>query len=360
MAYTTIDDPSAHFQAHIYSGNNDANGQTITFGGNLDLQPDLTWIKCRNSASFNHYMVDSSRGESNSVHLRIIPNATTVEGEGYTDNFSSDGFRCVNNNGTVNGNQTYVCWNWKANGGTTSSNTDGDITSTVQTNATAGFSIVTYTGNGTDEATIGHGLSGVWDVIIVKNRGQTDYWTVDREPTDANTSAMLLHDPSQEAGHGTIHFRGSNGLFAAHSNGDLGMGNGNTETYVAYVFKEIQGYSKFGQYTGNNNSDGPFVYCGFKPAWVMFKRTNGSADWGIVNIKSSPRAAGTETNDMAYQLEPNQTAAEANQIDFWFLSNGFKIDGSGSYANGSGDRYFFMAFAESPFVNSNGIPNNGA
>ena len=352
MAYTTIDDPSAHFQTTLYTGN--AGALNIVNGGNSDLQPDLVWLKDR-GATNSHRIVDSSRGAQKALRS----NSTAVEGTdtGLVTAFNSDGFSHNSTDTAWNGSgDNYVAWQWKANGGTTSSNSSGDITSTVQANTTAGFSIVTYTGNGTDGASIGHGLSGAWDVIIVKNRGQTDYWTVDRDPTSGTTSALLLHDPSQEAGHGTVHFRGSSGLFTAHSNGDLGMGNGNTETYVAYVFKEVQGYSKFGSYTGNNNANGAFVYCGFKPAFVMFKRTNGSADWGIVNIKSSPRASGTETNDMAYQLEPNQTAAEANQIDFWFLSNGFKLDGSGSYANGSGDRYFFMAFAEHPFVSSKGVP----
>ena len=233
MAYTTIDDPSAHFQIKIYTGNA-TDDTAYTNDGNSDLQPDLIWVKNRD-VTVDHVWFDSTRG----VTKNIRSNTTAVEStnSNYLKSIQSDGFTMGTSN-RVNGNTNkMVAFQWKANGGTTSSNTDGDITSTVQTNATAGFSIVSYTGNGTDEATIGHGLSGVWDVIIVKNRGQTDYWTVDREPTDANTSAMLLHDPSQEAGHGTVHFRGSNGLFAAHSNGDLGMGNGNTETYMGYVFK---------------------------------------------------------------------------------------------------------------------------
>ena len=356
MAYTTIDDPSAHFHIQLYTGT--GSSRSVTNDANAgDFAPDLLWIKER-SATSSHVVFDTNRPVSSGYAPNLHTDSTAVE-DGDTSEltaFNSNGFTYGDDGKGNENTQTYVAWQWKANGGTTSSNSDGDITSTVQANTTAGFSIVTYTGNGTDGASIGHGLSGAWDVIIVKNRGQTDYWTVDSDPTSGTTSALLLHDPSQQAGHGTVHFRGSSGLFTAHSNGDLGMGNGNTETYVAYVFKEVQGYSKFGTYTGNNNADGPFVYLGFKPAWVMFKRTNGSADWGIVNIKSSPRAAGTETNDMAYQLEPNQNAAEANQIDFWFLSNGFKLDGSGSYANGSGDTYFYMAFAEHPFVSSKGVP----
>ena len=352
MAYTTIDDPSAHFQAHIYSGNNDANGQTITFGGNSDLQPDLTWIKCRNSASFNHYMVDSSRGESNSVHLRIIPNATTVEGEGYTDNFSSDGFRCVNNNGTVNGNQTYVCWNWKANGGTTSSNTDGDITSTVQTNATAGFSIVTYTGNGTDGHTVGTGLTGLWDVAILKNRGQTDYWTVSQTGTN---QVMLLHDTVAQANHSTAYMTRSSGVMGLVGAGDLGMVNGSSETYVAYVFKEVKGYSKFGSYTGNGaEPGGPFVYTGFKPAWFIIHASseNGQA-WVIGD------SARDSSNLAIRKLFANNNAIESAAVgdNNWdFLSNGFKIRTQDDAMNKNDVTYFFMAFAESPFVSSEGVP----
>tara|TARA_R100000655_G_scaffold34331_3_gene66944 strand:- start:15 stop:1076 length:1062 start_codon:yes stop_codon:yes gene_type:complete len=349
MAYTTIDDPSAHFQTKKYTGNA-TDDTAYTNDGNSDLQPDLIWAKNTDQA-VDHVWFDSTRG----VTKNIRSNTTAVEStnSNYLKSFNSDGFTMGTSN-RVNGNtDIMVAWQWKANGGTTSSNSSGDITSTVQANTTAGFSIVTYTGNGTDGASIGHGLSGAWDVIIVKNRGQTDYWTVDRDPTSANNKALLLHDPSQEAGHGTIHFQGSSGLFTAHSNGDLGMGNGNTETYVAYVFKQIQGYSKFGSYTGTGESDGPFIWTGFRPAWVMIKRTTGSDAWYIYDTAR----AETNGNEVDIAIEANVANVEFDTGgDLDFLSNGFKNRGSISVTNSNDQKYFYMAFAEHPFVSSEGVP----
>ena len=222
MAYTTIDDPSQYFQTVLYTGNG-SDGYSITNDGNSDLQPDWLWFKNRNSSQV-HQLFDTNRGIANSLRS----NATTVENTDDPNDrltaINSDGFTLGDDGNPNTNSNTYVCWQWKANGGTTSSNSDGDVTSTVQANTTAGFSIVTYTGNGSDGGSIGHGLSGTWDVIIVKNRGQTDYWTVDRDASSGTSNALLLHDPSAESGHGTIHFRGSSGLFTAHSNGDLGMG----------------------------------------------------------------------------------------------------------------------------------------
>lgn len=350
MAYTTIDDPSAYFQTLLYTGNG-SSSRALTNDGNSDLQPDWLWVKNRSNV-VNHGAWDSSRGAGK----RLLPNVTDVEeDQSNVASFDSDGFSIGATGDIINTNtHTYVAWQWKANGGTTSSNTDGDITSTVQANTTAGFSIVTYTGNGTDGASIGHGLSGAWDVIIVKNRDATDYWTVDRDASSGTSSALLLHDPSQEAGHGTIHYRGSSGLFTAHSNGDLTMGNGSGEKYVAYVFKEIQGYSKFGSYAGNNAADGPFIYTGFKPAWVMTKCTSAnSTSWFIFDNKRSP------VNVVDDILFPNGTDAETTNsssgaIDM--LSNGFKIRGTNSNFNAASSTQFYMAFAESPFVSSEGVP----
>ena len=344
MPYTTIDDPSAHFQTKIYSGdgNDDRN---ITFDGNSDLQPDWLWFKRRNQ-DVNHIIFDSTAGVNKRFHSN---NANQEANEAnFLQAFQSDGFQ-VGTDADINASGgTYVAWGWKANGGTTSSNSSGDVTSTVQTNTTAGFSIVTYTGNGSDGGSIGHGLSGAWDVIIVKNRGQTDYWTVDREPTNANNKALLLHDPSQEAGHGTIHFQGSNGLFTAHSNGDLGMGNASGETYVAYVFKQIKGYSRFGSYTGNGASDGTFIFTGFSPAWVMVKSSTHSEAWMLSDNK---RPGYNSTNQI---IEPNDSAAEGASTTLDHLSNGFKFRHENGNVNGQ--TYFYMAFAHSPFTSSKGVP----
>tara|TARA_B100001063_G_scaffold239120_1_gene262257 strand:+ start:503 stop:1546 length:1044 start_codon:yes stop_codon:yes gene_type:complete len=343
MAYTTIDDPSAHFQIALYTGDGNST-QAITNDGNSDLQPDWIWTKQRSHA-VGHNLTDSSRGASKS----LFSESTAVEDTGGNiSSFNSDGFTTTDANRTNQSGRTFVAWQWKANGGTTSSNTDGDITSTVQANTTAGFSIVTYTGNGTDGASVGHGLSGAYDVIIVKNRGQTDYWTVDRDASSGTSNALLLHDPSQESGHGTIHFRGSNGVFSSHSNGDLGMGNGNGETYVAYVFKQIKGYSRFGSYTGNGSSDGTFIFTGFSPAWVLTKSSTHSEAWMLSDNK---RPGYNSTNQI---IEPNDSAAEGASTTIDHLSNGFKFRHENCNVNGQ--TYFYMAFAHNPFTSSKGVP----
>ena len=353
MAYTTIDDPSAHFHIQLYTGT--GSSRSVTNDANAgDFAPDLLWIKERSSTS-SHVVFDTNRPVSSGYAPNLHTDSTAVE-DGDTSEltaFNSNGFTYGDDGKGNENTQTYVAWQWKANGGTTSSNSSGDITSTVQANTTAGFSIVTYTGNGTDGASIGLGLSGAWDVIIVKNRGQTDYWTVDRDPTSADNKALLLHDPSQEAGHGTVHFQGSNGLFTAHSNGDLGMGNGNTETYVAYVFKEIQGYSKFGTYNGNNNSDGPFLYTGFQPAFFMVKNVDATSAWRLYSNKISNQNG---FNDVDRHLYPNSSEEEGgggHVVDF--LSNGIKIRGDNEDVNDA-NTYIYMAFAEHPFVSSKGVP----
>ena len=356
MAYTTIDDPSAHFHIQLYTGT--GSSRSVTNDANAgDFAPDLLWIKER-SATSSHVVFDTNRPVSSGYAPNLHTDTTAAEDGDNTEltAFGSNGFTYGSDGKGNENTETYVAWQWKANGGTTSSNSSGDITSTVQANTTAGFSIVTYTGNGTDGASIGHGLSGAWDVIIVKNRGQTDYWTVDREPTSANNKALLLHDPSQEAGHGTVHFQGSSGLFTAHSNGDLGMGNGNTETYVAYVFKEIQGYSKFGTYKGNGNTNGAFVYTGFKVGWLLVKNAStGSKYWHLWDNKRSAY----NVSDRA--LYPNASDLEDTGLKMDLLSNGFKTRISSSSSalgnmNTSGDTYFYMAFAEHPFVSSKGVP----
>jgi hypothetical protein len=344
MAYTAIDDPSVYFQTLLYTGNSST--RSVTNDGNADLQPDWVWTKCRSNASDN-FVFDSNRG----VHKRLFTNTTAAEvsNTNALTAFNSDGFSMGNVGGMNFNSQTYVAWQWKANGGTTSSNSDGDITSTVQANTTAGFSIVTYTGNGTDGHTVGHGLSGNWDLCILKNRDATDYWTFSRTGTN---QVLLLHDNVNEANHSTAYMTKANGVIGLVGAGDLTMVNGNTEKYVAYVFKQIQGYSKFGSYTGNGNADGAFVYTGFKPSWLLGKRTDGTGNsWFMFDNKRN-----TE-NVMDAYLYANETSAETTgtgRVDF--LSNGFKWRNTAAAWNGSGNTYVYMAFAEHPFVSSEGVP----
>ena len=344
MAYTTIDDGSAHHQSVLFTGNGST--QSITNGGNSDLQPDWIWGSLRDEDGGARWVFDSSRGATN----RLKTNATTVEQvrSGVTA-FNSDGFTVGSHSDSNLNAKSLVAWQWKANGGTTSSNSSGDITSTVQANTTAGFSIVTYTGNGNDGDTVGHGLSGNWDVCILKNRGQTDYWTVSKTGTN---QVMLLHDGSggYEANHSTAYMTKASGVIGLVNAGDLGMVNGSSETYVAYVFKEIQGYSKFGSYFGNGNSNGPFVYTGFKPAFVIYRRNDAGGNWRLLDNKRNT------SNPMSKEIYADLENAEATDAQMDFLSNGFKLRNSALGQNANNSDFFYMAFAESPFVSSEGVP----
>ena len=346
MAYTTIDDPTAHFQVKKYTGNGNSN-HAITFDGNSNMQPDLLWNKVSSEAD-SHAMFDSSRGNTKILY----PNVTLVEGtdgNGNIESFDSNGF-------TVGGNQQYanhdgatqMTWAWKANGGTTSSNSNGDITSTVQANTTAGFSIVLYTGNGNDGDTVGHGLSGNWDFVIIKNRGQTDYWTLSTTGTNQH---FMLHDNSQQANHSTAYPSKASGVIGLNNAGDLGMLNGNGETYVAYVFKSIKGYSRFGNYKGNGDANGPFIYLGFRPAFFLLKRISGSGNLLIYDNKRDT------FNEALTYLVANATDASSTATDgIDFLSNGVKIKRTGNSWNESNGDYFYWAMAEHPFVTSKGTP----
>ena len=359
MAYTTIDDPSAHFQALTYTGN--ATNRTLTFDGNSDLQADWFWFKERNASANWHQLYDTSRGIGTSSSKRLFTNATSAEEE-----TSGSGVRGVGTNsvdiGTtpgVNGNtNTLVLWAWKANGGTTSSNTDGDITSTVQVNSTSKFSIFTYTGNGNNLDTVGHGLGTTPDFCVIKGRSSgasgTQRWFV-KVPAVCGASEILELDTTNAKGDS------GNGIETMSSTTvtlgiDTGNGNGVNESglnYVGYAFASVEGYSKIGSYTGNGNADGPFVYTGFRPAWVMTKRTDSTSSWFILDVKRDPE------NYLGQNLYPNLANAESTETSGRisdFLSNGFKCRGSNNDNNASGGTYIYMAFAEHPFVSSKGVP----
>ena len=361
MAYTTIDDPSAQHQTLLYSGNNDGGGQTHTNTGNSDLQPDWMWIKHRTSASFNHYMVDSSRGENNSVHVRLVPNGLQSEADGYTHNFATDGWESANNNATVNGSATYAAWQWKCNGGTTASNSNGSITSTVQANTTAGFSIVLWTGNGSD-ATIGHGLSSAPEMYVVKNRSDSADWRVGQTVAGNTMTAgrgyyMEWNDnkastnPGSNVTWGSTPTAPTSSVFTVGSNN---AHNGNGDSFVAYCFHSVQGYSKIGEYIGNGSSNGPFIYTGFKPAWLLIKETGNANEWRLFDNKRNAH------NPVTTHFETDTAGAETDggttHNQFNFLSNGFKCRADNAGCNRDGGSYLYMTFAEHPFVSSEGVP----
>ena len=349
MAYTNIDDPSAHFQTAAYTGT--GSSHAITNDGNSDMQPDWVWIKTRSHAAW-HSLHDSSRGATKG----LFTNDANVE-VNHTDSltsFNSDGFTlgADSSGGSVNVNtRTYVGWQWAANSGTTSSNTDGNITSTVQSNQDAGFSIVTYTGNGSNNQTIGHGLGVQPSWWIVKRRNGAANWFMGASSILGGTSNyLLLNSTAANAEINNIWGDSptSSTLFRVSNNAGLNASGG---TYVAYLFANKQGYSKFGKYVGNGNANGTFVYTGFKPAFIMCKRIDGAGNsWDMHDSARDPFNPSGRT----FYADTAGAELTGNNVDL--LSNGFKQRDTSGNRNGNGNTYIYMAFAENPFVTSTGIP----
>ncbi len=342
MAYTTIDKPSDYFDSVLYTGNT-STGTTIS---SLDFAPNMVWFKSRTQAE-NHQIYDSVRG----VTKRIIPNGTQAEATASTGltNFDSNGFRTGGENETDSGN--IVAWNWKA--GTSFTNDAsatgiGTIDSAGSVSDASGFSIVSYTGTGS-AGTIKHGLSAAPNFMIVKNRDAARSWNVYfGDPTDY----IYLNDNAAAADYNEIW----NDTAPTTSVFSVGTDNGvnqSGEKYIAYIFADVQGYSKFGSYTGNGNANGTFVYTGFKPAWVMVKNTvNNARNWTIIDNKRNP----FNPEDEWLYANASDSTYDASEFPTDFTAQGFKIRNTGSYFNTSGENYIYMAFAENPFVSSTGVP----
>ena len=352
MAYTTIDDPSAHFQTNDYSGS--SNPQTITNDGNSDLQPDFLWSKRRDSSA-PHYLFDSSRGVNSSLSSNDEDEEDTATG--YLASFNSDGFTTGSDSALAYSGRTYVAWQWKCNGGTTSSFTESSNNpgGTIQTNTTAGFSIITTTGTGAT-GTIAHGLGAVPHWWLSKQRSNAENWAVYHV---SNTSAPETEILSLNTTDGTADNANAYNDTAptstnltVHTKNEV---NTDARTYVHYVFIPIQGYSKFGSYTGNANADGPFVYTGFKPAWVLIRNTEDGEGWMLHDTKVDDATATGNPVERRFQVNENQAEVGTTNA-FDFLSNGFKVRTDTTSHNGSGHNIIYMAFAEHPFVSSKGVP----
>ena len=341
MAYTTIDDPSAYFQTALYTGN--AGTLAITNDGNSDLQPDWIWLKSRGVASHNIY--DSNRGTGQHLAPDITYQEITYHG---VTAFNSDGFT-LSSGGDMNYNgATFVAWQWKCNGGTTSTNTNGTITSTVQANTDAGFNIVTYTGNGAN-SNFAHGMSEQPDMVIVKNRTSAANWCVWHKDLTSSYYVQLDTTISQQSGPWDGLDPNSSVVFIYSG----GLVNASGSNYVAYIFKGKQGYSNFGKYVGSGTANGPFVYTGFKPAFLMMKRTDSTGAWHIFDNKR----LGYNINNNVLQADSNAAELAGSTYPFVdILSNGFKPRRPTYGPNVSGATYIYMAFAENPFVTSTGIP----
>jgi hypothetical protein len=326
------------FNPVLYTGNGFPTSGTQSVTG-VGFQPDWVWIKNRSNEG-SHTLTDVVRG----INSQLLTNTTGAQ-QANTDNITalnSDGFSLGSNttgNTNVNVNtQTYVAWNWKANGAGVT-NTAGSITSTVSANTTSGFSVVTYTGTGAN-ATVGHGLGAAPSMIILKMRSAVQNWVAYHQSL-GNTKALFL-DLTDAAATSSLYW---NNTSPSSSVITLGSGNGtnaNGSTYVAYCFAEVPGYSKFGSYTGNGSTDGPFVFCGFRPRYIMVKGSTNSSNWTVIDT------ARDSYNTCTSGLYPNLSAAQSDPGAFDILSNGFKIRHVFSDSNGNGNTYIFAAFAESP------------
>ena len=341
MAYTDIDNPELYFQTKLYTGNSGTNA--ITFDGSENMQPDWVWLKRRDSGSNNHRLCDSVRG----VNKQIYSSSNGAEGtsSGVVQSFDSNGFTLNTSDSSVNVG-SYVCWNWKA--GTSFTNDAsgtgiGSLDSTGSVNTDAGFSIISFAG-ASAVSTVAHGLGVAPKMMIFKNRSDADHWGVYHQSLGSN-AAMYLNLTGAVDGTLWNNTAPTTSVFTVQNNSAV---NGSGNNIIAYCFAEKQGYSKFGSYTGNGNADGTFVYTGFKPAFIMVKRSNGIENWTIMDTTRDP------FNVAVNKLHPNTSGGTDAGATIDILSNGFKNRTTNAGANGSGDSYIYMAIAENPFVTSTG------
>jgi hypothetical protein len=328
-----IKDGSKYFQTTLYTGNQTA--RSITGVG---FQPDFVWAKNRGFAE-SHILSDAVRGAT----LLMKSNTTGAEAtntQGLTS-FDTDGFSLGTSQEPNKSGYAYVAWNWLAANGT-ASNTDGDFTSTVSANQTAGFSVLTWTGDGSSVVvnSIGHGLGKAPSLIIMRRRDPGDDWMVYAEPITESYYLRLNATAAQAIDTGNNTWGGTAPTSSVFYTEAIGSGAYN---YVAYCFAEVEGFSKFGSYTGNGSTDGPFVWTGFKPIFIMTKRIDSTSDW---TVWDGVRNGFNPADDI---LRANTTDAEASNFNTDFTSNGWKLRDAGANQNASGGTYIYMAFAENPF-----------
>ena len=352
MAYSTINKSSEHFNTKLYTGNGSA-GNAVTGVG---FAPNMVWIKERSSTS-SHTISDTVRGAGK----RVNPNYTNAE-ETLTHlmtSFDSDGFTNGADNGVNESGQTYVSWNWKA--GTTGSGTTTGAgvgkAYSYSCNTTAGFSIIKYTGNATAGHTIPHHLGATPSFIMVKNmdRSSGAQWSVyHKESFESQSSPKVLYLNTTGGGANDVNVWGNSSVTidsTVFSLGDYSGTNATNENMIAYAFTDIPGYSKAGSYIGNGNVNGPFIYTGFKPAFVLGKKSSGVEDWFLFDNAR-------DTHNTNYKLlYANADNAEYTGVTSRndFLSNGFKMRTTDGKENQNGEKYVYMAFGQS-IVGSNNVP----
>jgi hypothetical protein len=337
---STIKKGNTVMDATLYTGNS-ATPRSIT--NTAGFKPDLVWIKCR-STGYNHNINDSVRG----VNKTLYSNATAAEvvnnGAGYTSAFNSNGFSVTTGpsdaNQVNNNADTYVAWQWQAGQGTNTSNTSGSITSTVSVNATAGFSVVTYTPPGSGTCTVGHGLGVAPKMIITKKRNGADNWPV----YHASIGAGKIVELNLTSAQSTNSIIGTSAPTSTIFN-FAGVGG----DWVAYCWAEIAGFSKFGSYTGNGSADGPFVFTEFRPKFILYKNASyAGTSWAMLDSSRNTY------NVLNARLFADSSSAEDTSVSpMDFTSNGFKVRSTNDGVNRNGDTIIYMAFAENPFKNAN-------
>jgi len=342
MSYTDgLDKPNEYFNTVLYTGT----GATQSISG-VNFKPDFVWIKRRNGAA-GHMLQDVVRGSTE--RLRSDNTDAEITTATAVTSFDSDGFSLGAEGGVNTNTATYASWNFLA-GGTASSNTDGSITSSVSANTTSGFSIVSYTGTGSN-ATVGHGLGVAPSVIITKNRSTTSNWLVyhHKNTSAPQTDYLSLNLTSATADLNTP-WNDTAPTSSVFSVGTASGSNGSGNDMIAYCFAEKKGFSKFGSYTGNGSTDGTFVYTGFKPAFIIAKVSDGTGSWLMHDTTRDI------DNPVIEDLYPNLSNAETGNTRYDILSNGFKLRNTFTNSNNSGSTYIYMCFASNPFVTSTGVP----
>ena len=348
MAYTTINKGTAYFNAKTYTGTDNSNAIT-----GVGFQPDWVWIKKRSGVA-SHALQDVVRGNDKTLRS----NTTGAE---YTNtffsSFDSDGFTVTSSESDVNANSaTYTSWNWKTQNAQGSSNTDGSINTTyTSVNTTAGLSISQYNGTGSF-ATIGHGLGAKPSVIAIKRMGANSTWRTYHKSLGATKNVPFENGAALDQ---DVIFNDTEPTSSVFTIGTTTDVNNNGTSHIAYCFTEKVGYSRFGDYTGNGSTDGPFIYTGFKPALVFVKNTSATANWVSTDNKISFNGKGSNESNCLF---PSSNAAESDAYGLQLYSNGFAFKGSDSASatvNGSGNIYIYWAFAEAPIVGTNGIPATG-
>ena len=329
MAYTTIDNPELYFQTKIYTGDGNDDRDIVFDVTDTSMQPNMLWSARRDSGD-NISLYDSVRGDGK--EFRTAESAGEYDRSDNIQALNSNGFQ-VGTDGKVNADGgTYVSWAWKES-------------------ADAGFDMVAYTGNQTAR-TISHSLSAVPHWMIIKNRSNYSFQVYHHKNTSAPETEIIYLNTTAATSDSNVEWNDTAPTSSVFTVGtDVGV-NQTSQSHIAYLWSEKQGFSKFGSYTGNGNADGEFIYLGFKPAWFLCKNTQDAGDNWIVHDNKRDTFNVTDAG-----LAPNTASAEFTDVDMDFLSNGVKMRNNTGRAN-SAKTFIYMAFAESPFVNSNGVPNN--